>query len=254
MTQSEKSRKDAKRQRRLAAIAARREAQRRREAERRRRLWIMYGGLAAAVIVVAGLVAGAGLRGRAGIVEVPGSPAARAGLATPSGPPARPSGAGTAGQAATPGGDHATAGPALSGSARLVVETYPDQGRAHIALGDAHPAYNSNPPTSGWHTPQAAPWGAFRTVMADEILVHNLEHGGIWISYRDPTDTALVGKLEALASRYRSKVIVTPRPRNDAPIAVAAWTKLLKLQAFDEAAIVKFIETYKNRGPEKVPD
>lgn len=229
MTQSEKSRKDAKRDRRQAAIAAKHEAQRRREAERRRRSWAIYGGIAAAVIVVAGLGVWSSMRGRSGIVEVPGP-------------------------AATPPGSQPAAGSAPSVGAQLVVETYPDQGTAHIRLGDAHPAYNSNPPTSGWHTPQTAPWGAHRNAIPDEILLHNLEHGGIWISYRDPNDTALVEKLEALVSRYRSKVILTPRPRNDAPIAVAAWTKLMKLQAFDEAAIVKFIDAYKNKGPERVPD
>ena len=247
MTQSEKSRKDAKHDRRQAAIAAKREAQRRREAERRRRSWAIYGGIAAAVIVVAGLVVWSSMRGGSGIQEVRGSLGSQPAQATAPDTPA-------AGAAASPRGSQPPAGSAPSGSARLVVETYPDQGAAHIALGASHPAYNSNPPTSGWHTPQTVPWGARRDAIPDEILIHNLEHGGIWISYKDPNDTALVEKLEALASRYRSKVIVTPRPSNDAPIAVAAWTKLMKLQVFDEAAIVKFIDAYKNKGPEKVPD
>lgn len=133
-------------------------------------------------------------------------------------------------------------------------EKIPGQGADHIRLGQPHPPYNSNPPTSGWHTPQTAPWGSHRVEIADEILVHNLEHGGIWISYRDPDDTALVEKLEALASRYRSKVIVAPRSRNDSPIAVAAWERLMKLDAYDEARIVAFINAYRNKGPERVPD
>jgi hypothetical protein len=180
-------------------------------------LWAIYGGIAVTAIVLAGV----------GI---------------------------WVGAATSPRGSRPDAGASASAAARLVVETYPDQGRDHIRLGDPHPAYNSNPPTSGWHTPQTAPWGIHRTVIPDEVLVHNLEHGGIWISYRDPDDTALVERIEALATRYRSKVVVTPRPANDAPIAVAAWTKLMKLQAFDEAAIVRFIDAYKNKGPEKVPD
>ncbi|MGH2625111.1 MAG: DUF3105 domain-containing protein, partial [Anaerolineales bacterium] len=83
-----------------------------------------------------------------------------------------------------------------------------------------------------------------------ETLVHNLEHGGVWISYRDPKDSDLAGKLQGVARRYR-KVIVTPRAANDAPIAVAAWGRLLKLQTFDEAQIVAFIEAYMGKiGPE----
>lgn len=133
-------------------------------------------------------------------------------------------------------------------------EKIPGQGTDHILLGQAHPPYNSNPPTSGWHTAQTAPWGTHRVEIADEILVHNLEHGGIWISYRDTDDTELIEKLEALASRYRSKVIVTPRSRNDSPIAVAAWERLMKLDAYDEARIVAFIDAFRNKGPERVPD
>ncbi len=134
-------------------------------------------------------------------------------------------------------------------------EAIADQGQIHIAFGQPHPAYNSNPPTSGWHTgDQVLPWGTRRTEVPDEVAVHNLEHGGIWISYKDPSDTALAGKLEAIASRYRSKVLVTPRPKNDSPIAVAAWDRLLKLNAYDEKRIVEFIDTYKNKGPEQVPD
>ncbi len=53
-----------------------------------------------------------------------------------------------------------------------------------------------------------------------------------------------------MARRYR-KVVVTPRPANDAPIALAAWGRLLKLQVFDEAQIVAFIDAYHGKtGPE----
>lgn len=134
-------------------------------------------------------------------------------------------------------------------------EAIVDQGAIHVALGQQHPAYNSNPPTSGWHAGnQVIPWGATRNEIPDEVAIHNLEHGGVWISYKDPKDTALVEKLEALASRYRSKVFLTPRPKNDSPIAVSAWNRLLKLNAYDEKRIVEFIDAYKNKGPEQVPD
>jgi len=133
-------------------------------------------------------------------------------------------------------------------------EYFPSQGRDHMNIGQPHPAYNSNPPTSGWHAPAPANWGTYRTEIPDEVLVHNLEHGGIWISYKDPSDTALLEKLEALASRYPSKVIVTPRPKDDSKIAVAAWEHLLKLDAYDEKRIVEFINAYRNKGPEQVPD
>lgn len=129
-----------------------------------------------------------------------------------------------------------------------------DQGRDHILPGQPHPLYNSNPPTSGWHFPSPAPWGFHNDELADELLVHNLEHGGIWISFKDATDTEVVDALVALGRQFRTKVIITHRPRNDSRIAVAAWTKLMKLDRFDRGAIVNFINRYKNKGPEFVPD
>ncbi|MDR7420175.1 MAG: DUF3105 domain-containing protein [Armatimonadota bacterium] len=232
MTQADKARKDAKRQRRQVTIEARRAEQHRREAARRRRSLLIYGGSALAAAVVVALIVVVNLRSRPHLEEVAGQPVA-----------------------ATPDAAAARTGPGAGpGPRRGVVEQFPGQGGDHLPLGQAHPAYNSNPPTSGWHTPQTAPWGVHRTAIPDEVIVHNLEHGGIWISYRDASDAALIEKLETLVARYRSKVILTPRPQNDAPVAVAAWTRLMKLDGYDEEKIVRFIDAYKNKGPERVPD
>ena len=141
-----------------------------------------------------------------------------------------------------------------TGSPPLPVVDYPIQGRDHIGLGQLHPAYNSNPPTSGWHYPAPADWGFYNEELPDELLVHNLEHGGIWLSYRSAEDTELINQLAALIKRYRSKVIITRRSRNDTPLAVAAWGHLMKLDHYDNAAIVTFINRFKNQGPELFPD
>ena len=210
---------DAKRIRRETAREARRQELRRVERRRRTRNLAIVGGLAAGVLAIVGWLVW---------------PAFRSG---PSG--TVPQGAQVAGQGAR---------------AAYLGERIDDQGRDHISRGQPHPAYNSNPPTSGWHTPEVANWGSFRTELPDELVLHNLEHGGVWISYKDPGDGTLVEKLEGLVSRYRSKVIVTPRAKNDRPIAVAAWGRLMKLDAYDEKRIVAFIEAFRNKGPERVPD
>lgn len=130
---------------------------------------------------------------------------------------------------------------------------YPDIGNRHVDPGVAHDPYNSNPPTSGPHYPQPAPWGVYADQRPDEELIHNLEHGGIWISYKDPGDQALIDQLKDIADNYPIKVIMTPRPGNDSRIAVAAWTRLLPLEAFDQGQIKNFIKAYINKGPEQVP-
>ncbi len=131
-------------------------------------------------------------------------------------------------------------------------ERVPEAAPIHIQQGARGSGYTTNPPTSGEHYGTSeAPWGVHTQPLPDELIIHNLEHAGIWISYKDPTDTALAAKLAQVARRYATKVIVTPRPQNDAPIAVAAWGHLLKLQEFDEAKIVAFITAYRGKvGPE----
>ena len=65
-----------------------------------------------------------------------------------------------------------------------VGESFPILTSTHIKVDATHLPYNSNPPTSGDHYAQPADWGVYQNELPDEQLVHNLEHGGIWISYK----------------------------------------------------------------------
>jgi len=130
--------------------------------------------------------------------------------------------------------------------------SYPNQGQTHIEIGAAHPAYNSNPPTSGWHYVDPAPWGVYDQQIPDEVLVHNLEHGGIWLSYKDPTNQDIINQLKDIAGRFPTHMIVEPRPQNDSPVAVAAWGHLLKMDTVNADTIYSFIRRYRKHGPENV--
>lgn len=133
----------------------------------------------------------------------------------------------------------------------MLGETFPILGREHIVVGASHPPYNSNPPTSGPHYAQPAPWGVYEEELPDEQLIHNLEHGGIWISYKD-IDQETKSNLETISKRYSGSVIITLRPANDSKIILASWGRLLKLEDFDEAGIIDFIKANKNKSPEKL--
>lgn len=130
----------------------------------------------------------------------------------------------------------------------------PSQGQEHVSLG-APFSYSSNPPTSGPHNANPAEWGVYKDEIADQILIHNLEHGGIWISYRPEIDEEVIKKLGDIATAFGRKVIMTPRQANDNDIAIAAWTRLDKFSAseFSEERVREFIRAYRNKGPEFVP-
>lgn len=127
------------------------------------------------------------------------------------------------------------------------------QGRQHIAQGASHPEYNSNPPSSGWHYASPARTGFYTSPLPDEQVIHNLEHGDIWIAYHPSIDQAALEVLESYAGRY---VVVSPREANDGDISLVAWGRVDTFDvdggAVDETRIRDFIKRYDNRGPEKV--
>lgn len=131
--------------------------------------------------------------------------------------------------------------------------TFPIQGQTHIPEGSPRPNYNSNPPTSGDHYVYTIPAGVYDQTPPDENLVHNLEHGHIWLSYRDADDTEVISALTSIQEQFPNWVVVTHRPDNDSRIAAAAWGRLLSLEEPDEDQMLAFIMRYRNQAPESIP-
>ncbi len=99
----------------------------------------------------------------------------------------------------------------------------------HVPNG-ATVTYNSIPPTSGSHYAQPAQDGFFppETVLADETIVHNLEHSEVVISYNFK-DAKLVDQLrKVLTDRANYPCYVVARYYTKIPegsIALSAWTR-----------------------------
>lgn len=126
-------------------------------------------------------------------------------------------------------------------------ESVADQGNQHLtSLTEQHVAYNTAPPTSGPHLNQKAPWGISDARLSDELQVHNLEDGGVIIHY-DPAsvDDATKTSLANMVNRYPDKVILEPYADLETPIVLTAWTKIDRLEAFDDARIASFIAAYR---------
>ena len=130
-----------------------------------------------------------------------------------------------------------------------------DQGRGHIAPGQDHVAYNTSPPTSGPHYPTTALWGLHTIPIIEELQVHNLEHGGVLVQY-NTDDPTLRDQLESLVMNQRNYpcyLVVAPYSDMDETIALTGWAVLQYLDAYNEQAIIDFIDAYRNKGPERVP-
>lgn len=138
----------------------------------------------------------------------------------------------------------------------LLGQFFEAQSREHIGVNTQHSAYNSNPPTGGWHYAAPARTGIYDVELPDEQIIHNLEHSHIWFAYRPDLAKDQIDKLAEIAKDYGSRVIMTPRAANDSPITIAAWQYLLKMETADEAVIRKFVGAHRNiAGPERnIPD
>ncbi|MBI2670177.1 MAG: DUF3105 domain-containing protein [Candidatus Yanofskybacteria bacterium] len=125
-------------------------------------------------------------------------------------------------------------------------------GRNHVSDGMVG-SYNSNPPTSGDHYAVAAPARFYDRELPDEQLVHNLEHGHVWITYKPDLSSEVIDILKDFAG---GNIIVTLRSKNDTDIALAAWGRLDKFNveagSIDQQRIKDFISRYQNLGPERI--
>lgn len=134
---------------------------------------------------------------------------------------------------------------AYRAAADLPGERLPDLGNLHIqTASDPHAPYNSDPPTSGPHLPYIAPWGIHTRPIPPELQVHNLEDGGVLVQY-NCTCPELVEQLRGIVSRYDKFVILAPYSTMKSRIALTAWTRLDRLEEFDEKRIVRFVEAYR---------
>lgn len=132
-----------------------------------------------------------------------------------------------------------------------------DQGNKHIAPNEPHDPYNSDLPSSGPHYSQPAPWGVYEEDIPPEVFVHNLEHGGIVVTYRpdlSPDQLALLKNLlTAPFSRQGfspTKVLLFPRASNTNFIQIASWTRTFNLDSYDENLIVEFYLGNVGKSPE----
>jgi hypothetical protein len=111
--------------------------------------------------------------------------------------------------------------------------------------------YNSNPPTSCQHLETWVRAGIYPEPQEEGELIHSLEHGYVIIHYA--SDAAqLAPQLEAAArAKGLKKLIVVPRPQLAHGIALTAWGAIDTMEEFDQARIERFIDFYRDHGPEQ---
>lgn len=114
--------------------------------------------------------------------------------------------------------------------------------------------YDSTPPVGGNHSPYWADCTGtvYSAPIANENAVHMLEHGAVWITYRQNLSAADVATLSALVSG-NDRMAMSPYPDLDSPISLQSWGYQLKVDSATDPRIKKFITALKY-NPDTTPE
>jgi len=128
--------------------------------------------------------------------------------------------------------------------------------------------WNTEPPTSGPHfgfddagNLGTVIWGAYEESLQLARVIHNLEHGGIYIFYGDEVPDAVVAELRRFYDSNERGTLLAPYPNLADEIALGAWVSedgeekgyLATCTAFNDAAFSAFFDGFQFKGPERFP-
>jgi Protein of unknown function (DUF3105) len=169
---------------------------------------------------------------------------------------------------AAAGGDDDEQEAAAPSSGAAADVRLPEQATSDMQEGQNHEDkefnasdYQTNPPTSGNHTPDWYDDGVYEpgTVPNLGMLVHTLEHGRIDVQHKPGTPAKDVARLEALLAEQNEgyhMLLFENTTGMEAQVAATAWTHSLTCPKMNDKvfdAIRTFRARYIDKGPETVP-
>jgi hypothetical protein len=103
--------------------------------------------------------------------------------------------------------------------------------------------YATNPPVGGAHNPvwQNCMGDVYPQPIANEHAVHSLEHGAVWVTYKQGLAADQVSKLQEKV-QGRDYMLMSPIANLDKNISLQAWGYQLKLDNADDKRIDEFIQ------------
>jgi hypothetical protein len=144
--------------------------------------------------------------------------------------------------------DDATAGDSSSETTTPVVigevQTIDVPSRNHTDLVQTYPQV---PPVGGDHAPVWQNCGFYDAPIYKETGVHSLEHGAVWITFRDDLPADQVDLIRTYAQQPYT--LASPWDPADgelpAPVVLSAWGAQLALSALPDPKADEFLTTYR---------
>lgn len=142
------------------------------------------------------------------------------------------------------------------GSGRLVVAAGPaDEGidgvEAYRVRSSDHTedpiSYDVRPSPGGPHHPVWANCGFYDEPIPDEHLVHDLEHGAVWLAYAPGLPAEDVAVVHDLV-RANPKTVAAPHPDlpDGAAVVASAWARQLVLDSVTDPRLEAFVARYQD--------
>lgn len=126
------------------------------------------------------------------------------------------------------------------------VESYDDLSIDHTPDDVEYP---QSPPVGGPHAAQWLDCGVYDEPVREENVVHDLEHGTVWIAHDPDLDG---DEVDELAEALPQNGILSPYPGLSAPVVVTVWGRQLALEGADDPRLELFISRY--GGGETAPE
>lgn len=122
------------------------------------------------------------------------------------------------------------------------VQTYgPFPANVHVNTDVTYP---QTPPTGGEHRASWQNCGIYNSPVQDELAVHSMEHGAVWITYQPDLPPDQVDQLKSLV-RGRSYTLLSPHAEQSSPVAASAWGVQLLADSAGDGRLSQFISKYR---------
>jgi hypothetical protein len=132
------------------------------------------------------------------------------------------------------------------------IQNYRNSSDASITARNHKPGvltYKTSPPVGGDHNPR---WencmgDIYAQPIPNEHAVHSLEHGAVWLTYKQGMAADQVDKLKTKI-QGKDYTLMSPYPNLDKNVSLQAWGYQLKVDSVDDPRIDEFIRALRTNA------